>query len=137
MKIRRVLTGRAYWVTTSLLAFLIVAEFASAFAKAPETKPARQGAAQRATENFWESTGGPQGGDVLAMVTNANGYVFAGTLGGGVFRSADNGETWTPVNSGLTATDIRALATNSAGDVFAGTFAGSFDRRQRRHLDCG
>jgi photosystem II stability/assembly factor-like uncharacterized protein len=53
-------------------------------------------------------------------------YVFAGTLGGGTFRSADNGETWTPVNNGLTATDVRALATNAAGDLFAGTFGGVF-----------
>ena len=92
MKIRRVLTGRAYRLTASLLAFLALAEFANAFAKNPETKPALQAAPQRATENFWVSTGGPQGGDVLSMVTGPN-YVFAGTLGGGAFRSADNGDT--------------------------------------------
>src|SRR2546423_14554288 len=75
---------------------------------------------------FWASTAGPQGGDGLALDTNVNGYVFVGTQGGGVFRSSDNGETWTSVNSGLTTTDIRALAANAAGDVFAGTFSGGF-----------
>ena len=40
MKIRRVLTGRAYRLTLSLLAFLAFAGFANAFAKTPETKPA-------------------------------------------------------------------------------------------------
>ena len=121
MIIRRVSSGRAYKLTTSFLAFLAFAEFTNAFAKTPETKPAPQ----RATENFWISTGGPQGGNVLSLVRSPN-YIVAGTLGGGAFRSADNGETWTPINNGLTATDIRALATNTAGDLFAGTFGGVF-----------
>ena len=56
------------------------------------------------------------------MVSGADGSVFAGTLGGGVFRSSDNGATWMVKNNGLTATDVRALAVNPAGDIFAGTF---------------
>ena len=80
MKIRHLLTGRAYGLTLSLLAFLAFAGFANAFAKTPETKPAPQAAAQRATENFWVSTGGPQGGNVLSLVRSPN-YVVAGTLG--------------------------------------------------------
>jgi len=31
--------------------------------------------------------------------------LFLGTQGGGVFRSTDNVETWTGLNSGLTATN--------------------------------
>ena len=71
MKIRHVLADGAYKLTTSLLAFLAFAEFGNAFAKNPETRAALQAAPQGATENFWESTGGPQGGDVLSMVTRS------------------------------------------------------------------
>jgi uncharacterized protein (TIGR03437 family) len=55
--------------------------------------------------------------------------LFAGTAGG-VFRSTDNAQTWTTINSGLTVTNIRTLAvsgtrllagtgvTNGANEVF-------------------
>ena len=40
--------------------------------------------------------------------------IFAGTYpDGGVFRSSDNGESWTAVNSGLTCKNIWSLAINS------------------------
>ena len=42
---------------------------------------------------FWAATNGPQGGDGIAMATNASGHVFVGTQGGGVFRSTNNGDT--------------------------------------------
>ena len=93
----------------------------------PNASGKRPGAGSQVIgDSFWASTGGPQGGDGSRWSRMRSGYVFAGTLGGGVFRSTDNGETWTPVNNGLTATDIRALATNSAGRLFAGTFGGVF-----------
>jgi hypothetical protein len=104
----RVLFGLVLALAGVFLALLAFGAFSNAFAQTQGTKPA-SGAAQRqgsktgspATEEaFWASTGGPQGGDVLAMTTSTNGYVFAGTLGGGAFRSADNGEMWTPVNTG-------------------------------------
>ena len=75
---------------------------------------------------FWVQTNGPQGGDGIAMASNAAGDVFVGTQGGGVFRSTDDGATWTAVNNGLTGTNVRALAINSSGDIFAGTFGGVF-----------
>ena len=41
--------------------------------------------------------------------------------GGGVFRSTDNGDSWTQVNNGLACGNIRSLAINPGGDIFAGT----------------
>jgi photosystem II stability/assembly factor-like uncharacterized protein len=48
------------------------------------------------------------------------------TQGGGVFRSTDNAETWTGINTGRTATNVRAVAVspNGAGHIFAATFGG-------------
>src|SRR5208283_3498388 len=49
--------------------------------------------------------------------------LFAGTNGGGVFLSNDNGTSWTPVNKGLSNTVVNALAVSDAG-IFAGTNGG-------------
>jgi hypothetical protein len=69
-------------------------------------------------------TNGPQGGDGIALARNSIGHVFVGTQGGNVFRSTDNRESWTEINSGLTATNVRALAISPVDHVFAGTFGG-------------
>jgi len=83
--------------------------------------------AQRPDQSFWAQTNGPQGGDGIALATNSSGHVFVGTQGGGIFRSTDNGENWTGVNNGLTATNVRALAINAVSShIFAGTFSGVF-----------
>ena len=63
----------------------------------------------------WVQTSGPTGGAVFAMAVSGT-RVFAGTAGG-VFRSTDNGATWTAVNSGLTNQIILSLA---VGGVLAG-----------------
>src|SRR4030095_12767802 len=81
---------------------------------------------QQPDQNFWAQTNGPQGGDGIALASNASGDLFVGTQGGGVFRSTDNGGTWTGVSNGLTDTNVRALAINGADHIFAGTFSGVF-----------
>jgi ligand-binding sensor domain-containing protein len=79
-----------------------------------------------AQTNFWEPTKGPYGGIIQSFAINSNGDIFAGTSGGGVYRSIDNGDSWTIANSGLAsfsvqALVINALAINSNRDIFAGT----------------
>jgi hypothetical protein len=51
--------------------------------------------------------------------------VFAGTAGGGVFRSTSTYASWTVVNDGLGNRNVRALATVGT-TVFAGTASGVF-----------
>ena len=49
--------------------------------------------------------------------------IFAGTDGGGVFLSTDNGTSWTAVNTGLTNRIVQSLAV-SGTNLFAGTWGG-------------
>jgi hypothetical protein len=64
---------------------------------------------------------------VRALEFTLPGTVYAGTEGNGVFRTVNNGVTWTEQNSGLTgaAQDIRAFHT-SGTTVLAGTGTGLF-----------
>jgi hypothetical protein len=54
---------------------------------------------------------------VRALITSGT-NLFAGTDGGGIFLSTDNGQNWTAVNSGLTNLSINAL-TVSGTNLFA------------------
>ncbi len=66
----------------------------------------------------WE-TKGPYGGYISALASKDN-NIFAGTFVNGVFRSTDDGKTWTAANAGLQSTWVRSMASNKDG-VFAGT----------------
>jgi len=62
-------------------------------------------------------------GNALSFVINPNGHIFAGT-GHGVFRSIDNGISWSVTD--LTQPLIYTLAINSKGQLFAGSDRGVF-----------
>ena len=125
---------------TVFLVSVVITVFGNAFAQPRRMKSSpnvaqRQNvkaALSRPNQSFWAQTNGPQGGDGIALTTNASGDVFVGTQGGGVFRSTDNGGTWTGIHNGLSDTNVRALAISSVGHIFAGTFSGVF-----RSLDNG
>ena len=70
---------------------------------------------------FWQQTNGPYGGTIYAVSGDSTEQLFAGSEGGGVFRSTDLGTTWSMSNSGLSNPLIYALTSNSRGDLFAGT----------------
>ena len=64
-------------------------------------------------EVIWHrSDTGMDGGAIntLAMDPQTPATLYAGTWGGGVFKSLDGGASWSAVNSGLTATDVLTLA---------------------------
>ena len=55
-----------------------------------------------ASDNIgWTQTNGPYGGMVGALHVTPEGTLFAGTGEGGIFRSTDGGDTWTPTSEGL------------------------------------
>lgn len=60
---------------------------------------------------LWEQVG-LDGECVAALAIAADGAIYAGTLGSGhgVFKSTDEGESWTAVNNGLGGLDIYSLA---------------------------
>ncbi|BAY08537.1 putative baseplate assembly protein [Calothrix sp. NIES-2098] len=62
--------------------------------------------------------------DIRCLAVNQRGYLFAGTTGSGIFRSLDNGQTWSAVNTGLTNQNIQCLWVDELGCVFAGTANG-------------
>ena len=77
---------------------------------------------------MWEETNGPLGGIVSSLAISSIGDLFAGTWGSGVFRSTDNGERWTRVNTGLTNATVQTLAINQSRDIFAGTIGSGIFR---------
>ncbi|GIX07892.1 MAG: hypothetical protein KatS3mg115_2295 [Candidatus Poribacteria bacterium] len=57
----------------------------------------------------WTSTGGPLGGFVFSLLVASNGWVYAGTHDGGLYRSSDGGERWELANAGLPRGDVLSL----------------------------
>src|ERR1700733_6934735 len=65
------------------------------------------------------ATNGPYGGYVNCFAFSGS-STFAGTSDGGVFRSTDNGNTWSSVSNGLPLyTQVTSLAT-LGNYIFAG-----------------
>ena len=73
------------------------------------------------TETFWERTMGPSGGIVLALTSNAKGYLFAGTAPWGeIFRSKNDGDSWESVYDNE-RTYIKCLTVDTSDRLLAGT----------------
>ena len=75
----------------------------------------------------WTSAG-PYGGRIWALAIDPTtpATLYAGTDGGGVFKSTDAGGTWTSANTGLTNLNVQALAINptTPATLYAGTYNG-------------
>lgn len=61
-----------------------------------------------------------------SLALNADGELLAATQERGVWHSTDNGDTWIPVNTGLTDSLVQALAIDETGTIWAGTVSGVF-----------
>ena len=79
--------------------------------------------------NVWTSNG-PEGGTIFALAIDpaTPATLYAGTYGGGVFKSTNGGGNWSAVNTGLTNTNVHALAIDPAtpATLYAGTWGGVF-----------
>ena len=69
---------------------------------------------------------GPFGGIVSSIAMDKEGNVFAGTEGGGGYKTSDEGSTWSSVSSGLTNPFVYSLTITKDGTLFAGTKGGVF-----------
>jgi hypothetical protein len=67
----------------------------------------------------WRQTSGPEGASIISMVS-VGASLYAGTTISGVFRSTNQGESWTPINVGLTDLRVRTFAVLE-GRLLAGT----------------
>jgi len=77
------------------------------------------------TDPFWSNAGAGfslVGGRVTALATTPDGAWFAGTADGGVWRSYDQGQHWTPVFDKMPTLSIGALAVDPVnGSLWVGT----------------
>jgi photosystem II stability/assembly factor-like uncharacterized protein len=77
----------------------------------------------------WQLVGKLAGDRVRSIVIlSETNTIYAGTLGGGVFRSEDAGNTWIPLNEGLQDLNVTSLAISPINDdvVYAGTYKGLY-----------
>jgi photosystem II stability/assembly factor-like uncharacterized protein len=72
----------------------------------------------------WVQTSGPEGGDIQC-IAKCNDDIFCGTLGGGLFKSTDDGLSWKSANIGLPSDYIYCLAV-SGSNLFASIYGGVF-----------
>ena len=70
----------------------------------------------------WKKTGEIPYGKIRCL-TFKDTSIFAGTYGGGIYRSIDNGLTWDSVNAGLKNKYIKSLTVNGQ-NLFAGSDGG-------------
>src|SRR3982751_319409 len=61
-----------------------------------------------AAQTAWQKTAGPPGVDVT-VIYKANNIVYAGTEKLGVYRSTDNGTSWSAANVGIERTHVYAM----------------------------
>lgn len=68
----------------------------------------------------WQKLNGPYSGSIFSLFINRNnGNIFAGTIGHEIYRSADNGASWTMMNSGsLLLQHPNGFVLNSSGNMF-------------------
>lgn len=70
----------------------------------------------------WTQTKGPYGGTITALHPTSDGNLLAGTLSSGIFRLADNGETWVHASEGLHSIPPAIRAFDQKGNtLYVGT----------------
>lgn len=65
--------------------------------------------------------------ELNTFIIAPNGHLFAGTMTG-VYRSTDQGSSWTQANSGLTRSEIYELTFDQQGNLYASSYFGGVYR---------
>ena len=75
----------------------------------------------------WTQTGGTGLNEIVwTMANDVNGDMLAGTVGGKIYRSADDGATWTRINNSMNVTYIWDIVIDANGMLYAGTENGIY-----------
>ncbi len=75
----------------------------------------------------WQYVGQFAAGEIVySLAYDNSGNILAGTWGGKIYRSTDNGESFTHINSTMYVGLIWSIAVNSSGHIFVGTEQGLF-----------
>ena len=91
-------------------------------------------------QNFWETTNGPYGGLINCIGITSDDIVFAGTAGGGLYKSSDNCNTWQAVDLGTPINNVRAITITPYDDIYVSTeyiFGSSMDLAVYKSTDSG
>ena len=78
---------------------------------------------------FWQQTNGPYSSDqiqIWCLAVRDDGLMFAGENSKGLFKSTDNGNYWSPANSGIGSASTFSIAFDSQGVIYIGTYDGVF-----------
>lgn len=79
-----------------------------------------------AQELIWRHTGGPKGGIIGDMAINSKGEIYAGVYPSwdyysGLYKSTDNGDRWTKVESIFNDFEVYAIYITKEDHIWVGT----------------
>jgi photosystem II stability/assembly factor-like uncharacterized protein len=76
-------------------------------------------------QDFWERTNSP-GNSARIVAINSSGHLFAAIAGLGMFRTKNDGDSWTPISGGLAFSQVTGLAIdNRDGSVLVSASNGT------------
>ncbi len=91
------------------------------------------------SQNFWEKTSFPTDNSslysVYALTTNSNDHILAGTYAKGVFKSTDDGLTWT--ESGLPNQWVISFTKSSTENIYAASIGSNLGSGVYKSTDGG
>lgn len=76
------------------------------------------------SRDYWGKVKAPFTGHITALAIDQGNRIYAATWGGGIYRSDNDGVTWTAYNTGLSNLYINCIKISSTGRIYIGTEGG-------------